>query len=534
MIVLVACTHAKVDNLKTVTENYITSSLFALQGRLCGLLSLTLFTTAPCANAAAPGPGLSVVVKPLVTNGKVEALEVRQILTKDLPAGDTPLRFRAPLGLFGVPTIADKITGLSVLDANGPVPLTIENKPGMVGPATGFRYWQAARKTVAPVTVSYRIPTQPATEGGGPPYGMKASGQGVSGSGLGFLLLPANTTSTATRFNWDLSELPPGSIGAITAGAGAMLLAGGPSELDSQWMLAGPVQVHAPARSPGLEVYFLGQQPFDRADMLDFASRSYATLARTLKYLGTPEYRLFIRSLDVPSYATGTGRTAGGGALLSTGTTLGEQSLDKFKNTVFHEMAHQWVGDLSGAGSWFVEGLTTYLSATLPCQEGLADAAFCASGVNAYGVQYYRSAGRNWSLERIEGVGIGSESIRRVPYSRGMLYFGLLNSQLLAKSQGRRDLLDVLEPMFIARTKGARLDEAAWEVMLLRELGQPAVDEFRASVIEGSKTIVPPPDAFGPCLTRVAVTLTVDGSSDKVEGHEWRPVAGCTLPPRRT
>ncbi|MDY0962969.1 hypothetical protein [Massilia sp. CFBP9026] len=510
------------------------SSLSTVPRRLCGLLSLTLFAAAPWASAAAPTPGLSVVVKPLVTNGKVEALEVRQILTKDLPAGDTPLRFRAPLGLFGVKTIADKITGLSVLDANGPVPLTIENKPGQVGPATGFRYWQAARKTVAPVTVSYRIPTQPATEGGGPPYGMKASGQGVSGSGLGFLLLPANTTSTATRFDWDLSELPRGSIGAMTAGAGATLLAGGPSELDSQWMLAGPVQVHDPASSPGLHVYFLGQQPFDRADILDFATRSHAILASSLKYLGTPEYRLFIRSLDVPSYATGTGRTAGGGALLSTGTTLGGQSLDKFKNTVFHEMAHHWVGDLSGAGGWFVEGLTTYLSATLPCEQGLADAPFCALGVNGFGGDYYRSPARNWSLERIDGIGSGDENTRRVPYGRGLLYFGLVNSQLLAKSQGRRNVIDVLIPMFVDRSKGIRLDEAAWETMLLRELGQPAVDEFRASVIEGSKTIVPPSDAFGPCLTRVALTMTEIGSSRKVEGYEWRPVAGCNPRKNRT
>lgn len=502
-------------------------------GRLCGVLSFTLLSTSPWASAASTEPGLSVTIKPLVTDGRVDALDVRQILTRDLPAGDTPLRLRAPLGLFGVKSIADKISGLSVVDANGPVPLTTEDAPGMVGPVKGYRTWQATRNTVAPVTVRYRIPTQPPGEGGGPPYGMKAGGQGVSGSGLGFLLLPANTTSNATRVDWDLSDLPTGSVGAITAGAGATLVAGSPAQLESQWMLAGPAQVHDSARSPGLQIYFLGQQPFDRAEVLEFADRSYATLARSLTYLGTPPYRLFIRTLDVPSFATGTARVAGGGALLSTGTTLGEQSLDKFKNTIFHEMAHQWVGDLSGAGSWFVEGLTTYLSATLPCQEDLADAAFCASGVNDYGVQYYRNAGRNWSLERIEGVGITDESIRRVPYSRGMLYFGLLNAQLLAKSQGRRNVLDVLAPMFVARSQGSRLDEAAWEAMLLRELGQPAVDEFRASVIEGSKTIVPPSDAFGPCLARVKVGMTVTGTATKVDGYEWHPVPGCKPAPAR-
>lgn len=506
-------------------------TLFALSARLSSFLCLALLAAAPRAGAAEPAPGLSVTVKPLVTNGKVDALEVRQTLSGDLPAADTLLRFGAPLGLFGLKTLADKITDLRVTDPAGPVALTIENDPQQINYAMGYRYWQATRKTVAPVTVRYRIATQPVNEGGGPPFGMKAGSQGVSGSGAGFLLLPTNTTSRATRFDWDLSELPPGSIGAITAGVGATVVAGGPSELNSQWMLAGPAQVHDSTRSPGFQVFFLGRQPFDTAEMVDFADRSYATLARRLKYLGTPPYRLFFRALDVPAFATGTARVAGGGALLTVGTTLGEQSLDKFKNTVFHEMAHQWVGDLSGAGAWFVEGLTTYLSATLPCQEGLADAAFCATGVNGYGTEYYRSAGRNWSLERIDGVGSGDESIRRVPYGRGLLYFGLVNAQLLAKSQGRRGLLDVLAPMFVARSQGVRLDEAAWEGMLLSELGQPAVDEFRDSVIEGSKTIVPPSDAFGPCLERVKRDMTVTGSSTKVDGYEWRPIPACKPAP---
>jgi len=505
--------------------------LFVLPGRPLGALATSLLAVSSCAMAATATPGFLVVVKPLVTDGKVDALEVRQTLTGGQPASDTPLRFRAPLGLFGVKSIADQITELSVTDASGPVPLTIENDPQRDGPVLGYRYWQAARTTAAPVTVRYRIATQPPGERGGPPFGMKAGDGGVSGSGAGFLLLPVDITSSATSFNWDLSALPRGSVGAITAGAGATVVAGEPAELNSQWMLAGPAQVHASTQVPGFKTYFLGRTPFDTADMRDFAERGYAILARSLKYLGTPEYRLFFRTLDVPAYATGTARVAGGGALLTTGLTLGEQSLDKFKNTVFHEMSHQWVGDLSGAGSWFVEGLTTYLSATLPCQEGLADAAFCATGVNGYGGDYYRSAGRNWSLERIEGSGISDESIRRVPYGRGLLYFGLINSQLLAKSGGSRNLLDVLAPMFVERRNGIRLDEAAWERMLLRELSQPAVDEFRASVIEGSATIVPPSDAFGPCLTRAKVEMTVKGSANKVDGYEWRPVAGCKQTP---
>lgn len=488
----------------------------------CAAVLAAALSTGAIAHAA-PETGLSVVVKPLSTNGGVYALEVRQELRHGLPAGDIALRFSAPVGVFGVKSIADRITGLTVVDAAGPVPLTMSTDPRPSGYATATRHWEAARKTVAPVSVRYRIPTQPVLEGGGPPYGMKASGEGVAGRGLGFLLLPQNTTTQATSFGWDLSELPPGSIGAITAGAGATIVPGPPSELTTQWMLAGPARVFKSTRTPGFEAYVLGAAPFDVDDALEWADRGYAHLAASMKYLGTPPYRMFFRSLDAPSYATGSAREAGGGAMMTTGATFGEQSPEDFNNTIFHEMAHQWVGDTSGAGMWFVEGLTVYLTATLPCEARMADAAFCARAVNDYATHYYGAEARNWSMAKIAAAGTGNENARRVPYGRGLLYFAQLDAQLRAGSDGRRGVRDVLAPLFQARMKGVRLDEAAWEAMLLSELGQPAVDEFRATVIEGTQTIVPPSSAFGACLQRVKVELTPPGSNAKVEGYEWRP-----------
>jgi hypothetical protein len=479
-----------------------------------------------CVGYAEDAPSFSIVVKPLVTDGKVTALEVRQTFSGDLPAEGRPLVLRAPLGLFGVKSIADQISGLQVTDAEGKVALAVSDDPTQAGPVFGMRRWRALRKAVMPVSVQYRIATQPAGEGG-PPYGMKSSGAGVAGRGSGFLVLPENTTSRFTRFAWDLSALPPGSQGVITAGAGETIVPGPPSEVATQWMLAGPARVFNSARSPRFHIYLLGVQPFDAASMIDWADRGYATLARTMKYLGAPEYRLFFRALDVPSYATGTGREAGGGALMTAGNTLGKQSVDDVKTTVFHEMAHQWVGDLSGAGVWFVEGLTTYLTAVLPCQYGMAESAFCANGINNHAADYYGSKARNWSLARIDAAGSNEESVRRVPYGRGMLYFGLVNTQLLEKSGGRRTVLDMLAPMFAARTHGVRLDEAAWEAALVQELGQSAVNDFRAYILDGSKTLVPPSGAFGACLTRKSIRMETDRQGEKVDGYEWQPISGC-------
>jgi hypothetical protein len=83
---------------------------------LHGILPLALFFTmdgTAIADSTAT-PDFSIVVKPLSTNGKVNVLDVRQTLTGSLPPGDTPLRWAAPLGVFGVKTIADKIEAWTV------------------------------------------------------------------------------------------------------------------------------------------------------------------------------------------------------------------------------------------------------------------------------------------------------------------------------------------------------------------------------------------------------------------------------------
>lgn len=472
---------------------------------------------------SSPLPGLSIVIKPIREDNKVNSLEVTQTLTDGLPTGDTLLRFQAPIAVFGVKSVSDKITDLIVTDATGIVPLTIENDPSTTGNKVAYRHWQATRKTTAPVSVSYLIAAQSEHEGGGPPYGMKSAGQGVAGSGRSFLLLPENTTTEATQLRWDLSQLPADSIGVVTAVLGDVTVDGPPSEVASQWMLAGPARVFDSLRSPGFRVYMIGKQPFNETEVIDFADRGYAVLSKFLKYLGSQEYRLLFRGLDVESYATGSARESGGGAMITVGKSLGDQSLDDLKTTIFHEMAHQWVGDLSGAGLWFVEGLTVYLTAVLPCESGMETIAFCAHGINTYAPYYYGAAARNWSLDRINNT-VGDENARRVPYGRGLVYFALVNAQLLERSNGERGLLDVLRPMFVDRTRGVRLDEAAWEKILLRELGQSAVEEFRASVLDGTLTIVPPSGAFGKGLERVKIRMPVQGSAAMIDGYEWRPI----------
>lgn len=492
-----------------------------------GLTALLLSAMLQAFPAKAEAPAAyALTVKPLRgADGKVGALEVREELQPDvLPRDGQPLRLRAALSTFGVKSIAARVEQLELSDAAGAVAMVASDDAPSGKPDGAYRHWQAARPVSGSVLIRYRIATQAIDEQGGPPFGMKAAGGGVAGSGRGFLVLPENAASTSTLMRWDLSELAAGSVGVITAGEGETVVAGPPEEMLEQWMLAGQATLYRSPRSPSFNAYLLGRPPFDAAAMLDWADRSYAYLAKSLQYLGAPPYRLFLRTLDGPSFATGTARHGGGGSLI----TLGEryyknQDLDYLHTVIFHEMTHQWVGQFDSAAPWFSEGLTTYLSAVLPCRAGIEAPAYCAESINSSTRTYYESDGRNWPLSRISAS--GSENVRRAPYGRGMLYFAMLEAQIREKSAGARGLEALLLPLFDARQKGLQLNNAAWESMLARELGAQAVVEFRAWVVEGDVTLIPPSGAFGPCLARYPAHWLAEGSAKPVDGYEWRPVA---------
>ena len=176
-----------------------------------------------------------------------------------------------------------------------------------------------------------------------------------------------------------------------------------------------------------------------------------------------------------------------------------------------------------------------YVTATPPCESHLLSPAECADDLNRTLESYYTSEGRNWSQQKITDSPFLNEGVRDVPYGRGAIYFASLNSQLLAKSHGRRDLKTALHPLFVARRDGNDLDQGDFETMLRRELGPVAVIEFHEEVIDGTKKIVPPSNAFGPCLMRVRATLPSYKGGRSVNGYAWHPIgkgapALCNIP----
>ncbi|MCM5635825.1 hypothetical protein, partial [Xanthomonas hortorum] len=462
----------------------------------------------------------SVTIKPLAAqDGTVNGLAVTEQIV--LPDARAPLTLVLPLALPAVPRNAEAVSELHVTDARGEVALAIDDG----GPSQGFalRRWTTGRPVGPQVTVRYRAALQPA-QTGGPPYGMKAAGQGVAGSTKSFVLLPEALSSDASVLMWDLSELVAGSIGVATGGAGTLRVPGSPMVMDDLWLLAGPALAGQTQTDAVFNAYTIGQPPFDAAATMAWSRRAYEVLTSAFGYMQAPHYELLIRALSVASYETGTARLAGGGSLMTVGSVFSpSQDVQTVQSTIFHEMGHQWVGQLSnGVEPWYAEGMNVFVQATLPCASGLHPIAACAKTINDWARYYYTSPARHWSLQQIDAAGFEQEAVRRIPYARGMLYFASVDAALRKRSAGKHGLLDAMRPLYIARHAGKRFERSDIEALLRRELGEAEVTTFRQVVIEGTQLIVPPSNAFGACLQREERRWSSEGKD--IEGYVWEPV----------
>ncbi|MGC4252614.1 MAG: hypothetical protein QM605_14400, partial [Sphingobium sp.] len=208
--------------------------------------------------------------------------------------------------------------------------------------------------------------------------------------------------------------------------------------------------------------------------------------------------------------------------MLSQGPVKPGETPEAPRTTIFHEMIHQWVGMIDapmGVSSWFSEGLTTYYQDLLQVRGGFETLSNYQSAINKLFESYYTSKARNWSADAITKVGFSDEEVRHTPYLRSALYFYDLDARIRQKSRGKRTLKDMIFPMFISREKGEKFDTSKWISMVVAELGPQEEDHFEKLVIDGSLTIEPRADLFGPCFARQVASFNHDGKV--ISGYRW-------------
>lgn len=493
------------------------------------LIAAILFSLISCTFGGQAARGnensFESVFRPVRDGGEaVTAIEVRSIINGALEPDSGPLSVSAPIVYASVQGIADRVIDLEVSDRHGDISLSREDDPVAAGGFPYFRHWRAERDVVFPVTITYRSGVEPPSDRRGPPFGIRSSAAGVSGAGSGFLVIPANVTSTVSRVQWDLSDLAADSVAISSFGEGEFELNGPPAALMQGWFMAGPAGRYPDAGDAnGFSASWLGDFPFDESAEMEWVGGAYAYLGEFFEYLNPPpRYRVFMRLLDTPPNRGGTALV--NSFMLSRGPAEPEElGGEGPRGTFFHEMIHQWVGGVeapNGVSSWFSEGLTSYYTNLLPMLGGFATVDEYGEGLNEIASLYYSSATRDWSADRIAEAGFANEQARRIPYRRGALYFADLDSRIRASSNGDRNLHVFMRELFEMREQeDFTFDHAKWIELVSAEVGPSAGGQFNDVIIEGA-LIVPASDAFGPCFERRPRSVTADDGTE-FDGYEW-------------
>lgn len=473
----------------------------------------------------AKGPEQAQInLRPVTEGGKVTAIDVRM----SLPIHGE-LKLDAPVVYPGAPGVADRMTGIVVTDRRGRVPLKQTEDAPTRGGFPYFRHWTADRAIDGPVSITYRALVQQPQGPRGPAFGIRAVRSGAAGSTVTLLMRPNAAAIGSTRVTWDLSALPKGSRASMSHGDGNFTIAGGPSELLQDWFLVGPLGSYPATGGKEFKAFWLGQPTFDAPAEMAWTARAHKYLVNYFPHLRPPKpYRVYLQFREEEPYGGGTALYQS--FMLSSApqapSAPGAPATAP-RSTLFHEMIHMWTGAIDapvGISSWFSEGLTTYYEHVLPMRGGFETVAQYDAAINDLAQRYYTSKARNTSALNITKVGFSDEEVRHTPYVRSALYFADLDARIRAKSGGARNLESLLFPMFLAREKGERFDHAKWIAMVTGELGPQEEARFQRIIIEGSDTLIPAGDAFGPCFQLEPTTFKKDGKD--IAGHRWTRIAG--------
>lgn len=457
---------------------------------------------------AQTAPLLDVTLKPGAADGQGHVAYV-DVITK-VPAADAPAGaplLALPVVVANVEGVAKTLTRLEVLDAGGPVPLTVQDQGA--GSPVEVRQWIPSRAVVGDLTVSYRAPTDnsPPIRGSGPPFGLRTEGGGLSGAGSIFLMQPVTAKPYRLAVRWDLAAMGKGATGTSSFGDGDVELpAGSPARLGSAFFMAGPLHRHpTQLRASGFSSAWLDGAPADTAQVMAWTEKLHAWYDVNFKGGGELPYRVFLRYNPV---------NPGGGVALTNSfvaTYDAKTTGESMKLTLAHEMLHTWAPTLGAHSSqtsntqWFGEGIAVYYARLLPWRAGLLGPDAFLEDLNETAGRYYSNALIDTPNDQIAGRFWEETRVRVLPYDRGSMYMAVVDEKIRKASGGKRSLDHVMQTLIDHKRAGVETTQETWLELVSAELGPVAETDFEAML--GGAVQLPGPGAFGPCFTRSTTTL---------------------------
>jgi hypothetical protein len=467
-------------------------------GGLVGSLAAFLMSTS--ALAQSPPPALGITLKPHLSDGKGDYIDVRvSIAHPDVKAGQTLVHL--PLMIVSMPGITLEAKDLSVADAKGTVAITQADQP--TTPQWQYRDFKPARDTEGDVTLSYRayVREVSGTTRIGPLFDLRGQPGGVNGAGMTFLALPDTKTPYSVTLKWDMSALPAGAMGVHSLGEGDVKTIAPVDLWNFSYYYAGTVETYKADR---FTMYWTKAPPFDTRLIAQKIGTLYDNMTRFFDDTSGSSYRVFVRENPF----SGTGGTALASSFMFGYDVSNPPTTDKLQGLLAHEMAHNWlkIGGEHGDTAWYTEGTAEYYSIVLAARSGLLTPAQVADMMNDRAFSYWSNPLSALSNADAAKAFWKDNSAQTIPYGRGLLYLINTDANIRAASAGKRNLDTVVKAM-IAKQKArenAGIDE--WLQLVGADIGAAKARADYEDMVAG-KPILPVTGALGDCFTLAPATV---------------------------
>ncbi|KAL9114632.1 MAG: hypothetical protein Q9227_001310 [Pyrenula ochraceoflavens] len=323
---------------------------------------------------------------------------------------------------------------------------------------------------------------------------LKSEGQGLSGSGMGFLKFPKSSARYSTNISWDLSKAPPDTKYVTSLSAEDLETPISLQTLLETYFLIGNVHSY---NKGDFGLYWIDEPPFSTSSLGASIHSLYAQMSRFF-HDPVQQYRVFVRHNE-HFCESGTGGyrsfTFGWSDL-----SLERRSENEVLWFIAHEMVHNWIrlesADENFWNLWYLEGSAEYYSLILLHRFELFNDVEYLTAMNARLSGYFTSPALNCTNAEIAKIAWSDGHTHLMGYQRGFAYFVKLATQITRHSNGRHSLDDLILDMVQRRLKGEAYDLLVWLSLLVRELGFSAIEEYDS--MADAELVVPQRDSLRP------------------------------------
>ena len=377
----------------------------------------------------------------------------------------------------------------------------------------------AGRSAQGDIRYAYRVLPRELPEGytSSPYFDFRAEPGGANGAGLTFLMLPAKDMEATFELElfWDLEDMPEGSRGVWSLGAGDVTRAVSVQDALFSYYAVGNLNAE---EEGDFGLYWFGTPPFDMAEVALRTKKLFRFMAG---FFGDSEacYRIFARRDPFEKSGGGTAAARSFMFGYSAQTFL---NVDDMQNLLAHEMSHNWPhmdDEPAGLATWYNEGCAEYFSVVLPYRAGLSSPEDVRSQVEDRAFKYYSNPMRALSNEALAALYWQDRRTQRVPYGRGFFYLANVDAEIRRASGGAHSLDDAVKEILLRRQSGGKPTPEDWLKIVSDLTGRdarPAYDAMAAGAL-----IAPDPEIFGGMFAIEKTRVTLQESGEEADGYAF-------------